>query len=95
MALLERVNKGHREFVKILVTFKKEVPLDLLEELKQPVKVSDGSVPRYDYALMVPANTDTSVLPAGMKLYVMKSFAFEGKELTWVKKPVRKMAVAP
>jgi hypothetical protein len=44
---------------------------------------------------MVPANADTSAVPAGVTVYTMRSFAFVGKELAWVKKPVRKSGDAP
>lgn len=65
----------------------------MLDELIHPEPVSDGSRPRYDYAVIVPANADTSSLPKDLKVFIMKSFAFEGKELIWVKKPVRKTEV--
>jgi len=92
--LLERMNKGHREIVKILATFKKDVTLDMVSDLIQPEPVYDGSVPRYDYGIVVPANADTSAVPKELKLFTMKSFAFEGKELIWVKKPVLKNTVS-
>jgi hypothetical protein len=88
--LIERMNKGNREIAKILVTFKKIVTLDMLEELTVPEKVTDGTVPRRSYAVMVPVNADTSALPKDLEVMYMKSFAFEGKELAWIKKPVRK-----
>jgi hypothetical protein len=92
--LIERLNKGHREIVKVLATFKKEVTLDMVSDLIQPEPVYDGSVPRYDYAIIVPANADTSSVPKELKMFTMKSFAFEGKELIWVKKPVLKNTVS-
>jgi hypothetical protein len=76
--------------VKVLVTFNKEIPAKLVEELTKKEKATDGSVPRYDAAVIAPVNADTSVLPAGMKIYPMNSFAFKGNELTWVKKKVAK-----
>jgi hypothetical protein len=88
--IIDRMNKGNREIVKVLVTFKKVVTLDSIEELTVPEKVSDGTMPRRSYAVMVPANTDISALPKDLNVMTMKSFAYEGKELTWVKKPVRK-----
>ena len=94
LVLLERSNDGHKEITKVLVTFKKEVTLDMLDELIRPEPVYDGSRPRYDYAVIVPANADTSSLPKELKIFIMKSFAFEGKELIWVKKPVRKEAAS-
>jgi len=90
IVLVKRMNNGYREIVRILVTFKKEVTLDMIDELIRPEPVFDGTVPRYDYAVIVPANADTSKLPKDLKIFVMKSFAFEGKELIWVKKPVIK-----
>jgi hypothetical protein len=88
--LVERMNQGYKEIVKVLVTFKKEVTLDMIDELIRPEPVYDGSSPRNSYAVIVPANADTSALPKDLTIHVMKSFAFDGKELTWVKKPVRK-----
>jgi len=90
IVLVERMNSGYREIVRILVTFKKEVTLDMIDELIRPEPVFDGTIPRYDYAVIVPAHADTSKLPKDLKIYTMKSFAFDGKELVWVKKPVRK-----
>jgi len=87
--LIERMNKGHREIVKVLATFKKEVTLDMVSDLIQPEPVYDGTVPRYDYAVMAPGNADISSLPSDLKTFTMKTFTFEGKELTWVKKPIR------
>lgn len=90
IVLIERLNKGNREIVKLLVTFKKDVTLDLIEDLTVPEKITDGSVPRRLYAVMVPTNADISALPKDLTVHFMKSFAFNGKELAWVKKPVRK-----
>jgi len=90
IATLERYNGGHRECVRILVSFSRSVPSPLPEELTAPGKSSDGTPLRFSYAVMVPASADTTSLPAGVKTYIMHSFAFEGKELIWVKKPVRK-----
>ena len=90
IAVLERRNGGHRECVKVLISFSRSVPSPLPEDLTNAECFTDGTITRYSYAVMVPANADTSSIPAGVSIYLMKSFAFEGKELTWVKKPVRK-----
>jgi hypothetical protein len=90
IVLIERMNKGHRDIAKILVTFKKEVTLDMLDDLIRPEPVYDGMVSRSSYAIIVPANADTSALPKDLKVHTMKTFAFDGNELIWVKKPVRK-----
>jgi len=36
---------------------------------------------RNEYAVMVPANADTSPLPDGIKVFTVKSFAYEGNAL--------------
>ena len=88
------MSEGHRDIVKVLVTFNKEMPKKLLEELNKKEKATDGMVPRYDSAVIAPLNADTSSLPAGMKIYTMNSFEFKGNELSWVKKKVAKVPVA-
>ncbi|MGA2161345.1 MAG: hypothetical protein ABSG28_03975 [Methanoregula sp.] len=92
---IERRNGGHRESVKVLVTLGKSVPFPLPDELTRADPAADGTVTRHEYAVMVPANADVSSVPAGVRIYTMKSFAFKDKELTWVKKPVRKSESAP
>ena len=87
---LERMSEGHRDIVKVLVTFNKAIPAKMVEELTKKEKTTDGSVPRYDAAVIAPVNADTSALPEGMKIYTMNSFEFKGNELTWVKKKVAK-----
>ena len=90
---LERLSGGHHDIVKVLVTFNKEVPATLVEELNKKEIMTDGLVARYDSAVIAPVNTDTSVLPAGMKIYPMNSFEFEGNELVWNKKKVSRVPV--
>jgi hypothetical protein len=91
---LERTTGGHRDIVKVLITFNKEIPADMLEALNKKETSADGMVPRFDSAVIAPVNTDTSVLPAGMKIYPMTSFEFEGNELIWTKKKVSRIPVA-
>jgi hypothetical protein len=87
---LERRNSGHLERVNILVTLSKKIPMEYLAELTKMNPVTDGTLSRNAYGVMIPGNADTSTVPAGTRIYTMRSFAFEGKELAWVKKPVRK-----
>lgn len=86
---------GHRESMKVLVTLSKVVPSPLPDELTREDRARDGTVTRHGYALMVPANADTSAVPVGVRTYTTKSFAFEGGNLIWVKKPVCKNESAP
>ncbi|MCK9579145.1 MAG: hypothetical protein M0Q92_01695 [Methanoregula sp.] len=90
IAVIERCSNGHRECVKILVTFARDFSSDLLDELKKPEPVYDGTVARNSFAVMIPANANMSSIPAGLLVHTMRSFAFDGRELAWVKKPVRK-----
>jgi hypothetical protein len=90
IAVIERRNNGHRECVKVLTTFSKTVSPAMLVELQKPEPVCDGTLSRNRFAVMLPANADTSSVPSGIQISTMRSFAFEGKELAWVKKPVRK-----
>lgn len=87
---LERMNGGHRDIVKVLISFNKEISADLVEELNKKEKQVDGMIPRYNSAVIVPVNADTSALPAGMKIIPMNAFEFKGNELSWVKKKVAK-----
>jgi hypothetical protein len=91
---LERLHGGHRDLVKVLITFNKEIAADMVTELSRKELITDGMVPRYDAAVIAPVNTDTSALPADMKIYPMNSFEFRGNELQWVKKKVAKTQVA-
>jgi hypothetical protein len=91
---IERQAGGHQEIVKVLVTFNKEIPAELVEELNKKDVTTNGMVPRYDAAVIAPVNTDTSVLPAGMKVYPMNSFEFAGNDLVWLKKKVAKVPEA-
>lgn len=95
IATLERRNGGHRECVKIFVTLERVVPSPLPEELTRAERAADGTVIHCEFAVMVPANADTSSVPAGIRVLIMNSFAFENKELIWVKKPVRKEECVP
>jgi hypothetical protein len=95
MVTVERRNHGHRECVRILVTYDRVVSSTALTDLQKPEQVYDGTLSRNRFAVMVPANADTTSVPPGISVYTMKSFAFEGKELAWVKKPVRKAEAAP
>ncbi len=92
---LERMNRGHREAVKILVTFDRAVPSVLPHDLTSTVRAADGTLTRQSYAVLVPRNADTSAAPSGLRIHFMKSFAIEDNELIWVKKPVGKSRDIP
>jgi hypothetical protein len=87
---LERRNNGHRECVRILTSYERVVSPSALEVLQKPEPTCDGTLSRNRFAVMVPANADTTSVPGDIAILTMKSFAFGGKELAWVKKPVQK-----
>jgi len=91
LVTLERRNGGHRDNVKVLVTFAKQVSSAMLDELIKTEKASDGTVTRNGFAVMVPAHADTSSVPSGFLIYTMTTFAYDGNNLIWVKKPVQKV----
>jgi len=86
---VERFRNGKVETVKVLVTFSKEIPHDLLKEMKHPV-AADAMHSRPLYAVLAPAHADLSGLPADVRAYEMQAFALDGNELVWLKKPIRK-----
>jgi hypothetical protein len=90
---LDRMHGGHHDIVKVLVTFNKDIPANLVDELNKKETSTDGMVSRFDSVVIAPVNTNTSVLPAGMKIYAMDGFEFEGNELIWTKKKVSKTPV--
>ena len=93
LVTLERFHGGHHDIVKVLVTFNKVIPANLVEELNKKETMTNGMVARYDSAVIAPVNTDTSVLPAGIKFFPMTSFEFEGNELVWTKKKNTRLPV--
>jgi hypothetical protein len=88
---LDRMNQGHHDIVKVLVSFSKDIPEDLIDDLMKKEKPGDGTIPRYDAAVIVPVNANTSALPQGMKVFTMNAFEFKGNDLMWVKKKVAKV----
>ena len=91
--MLDRFTGGHREIVRILATYKKEITPGMLDGLVTREKSSDGTIPRYQFAVMAPVNADISLIPEKIRVYTMQSFAFDGDSLTWVKKPVCKTPI--
>jgi hypothetical protein len=84
-----------REIVKVGVSFSKNVDPALIEKIMVPERSSDGTVSRFSSSLIVPANAQTASLPGNIPVYQMRSYGFEGENLIWLKKPVRKTETAP
>ena len=88
--LAERTISGNKELNKVLVSFEKKVPKEKLEQMRSTVTGPYGQVHKSAILLIVPQNSDTSSVPNDVRLHYMNSFAFQGNDLTWVKKPVQK-----
>jgi hypothetical protein len=88
--IAERTISGNKESKKVLVSFDKSVSKDKLESMRSSATGPYGQVTKTDILLIVPQNADTSTVPDDVRISVMNSFAFQGKDLTWTKKPVQK-----
>jgi hypothetical protein len=66
------------------------VPKEKLEQMRSTVTGPYGQVHKSTILLIVPQNSDTSNVPNDVRLHFMNSFAFQGNDLIWVKKPVQK-----
>ena len=86
----ERTISGNRESKKVLVSFDKCVKKEKIEALRSSVTGPYGQVQKSDVIVIVPQNSDTSCIPPDVRLSFMNSFAFDGNELAWTKKPVQK-----
>jgi hypothetical protein len=88
--IAERTISGNKELNKVLVSFEKKVPKEKLEQMRSTVTGPYGQVHKSAILLIVPQNSDTSSVPNDVRLHFMNSFAFQGNDLIWVKKPVQK-----
>jgi hypothetical protein len=86
----ERTISGNKELNKVLVSFEKKVPKEKLEQMRSSVKGPYGMAKKSEILLIVPQNSDTSSVPTDVRIHFMNSFAFEGNDLIWTKKPVQK-----
>lgn len=95
LVTLERQNGGHRDVMNVLVSFAGTAPSAFFGEKAGSKRAPDGTLLRQGYAILVPKNADVSAVPKGIRVHFMQSFAFEGGELVWLKKPVRKTEDSP
>lgn len=86
--IAERTISGNRDVKRVLVSFNKTVNKDKIEAMRSSVNGPYGQVQKTDVLLIVPQNSDTSCVPSDVRVSFMNSFAFEGDELAWTKKPV-------
>lgn len=95
LVTLERQNGGHRDAVTLLVTYARAAPAVFPVKTGAKKRAADGTLLRQEYAVLVPKNADVSAVPPGIRVHFMHSFACEGDELVWAKKPVRKTEGVP
>jgi len=88
--IAERTISGNKELNKVLVSFEKKVPKEKLEQMRSSVMSPYGQVHKSNILLIVPQNSDTSSVPNDIRIHFMNSFAFQGNDLIWTKKPVQK-----
>jgi hypothetical protein len=88
--IAERTISGNKELNKVLVSFEKKVPKEKLEQMRSSVMSPYGQVHKGNILLIVPQNSDTSSVPNDVRIHFMNSFAFQGNDLIWTKKPVQK-----
>ena len=85
----ERTISGNRELSKVLVSFEKKVDKEKLERMRSIVPGPYGQVQKSTILLIVPRNSDTSAVPGDIRIASTHSFAFQGNNLVWMKKPVK------
>jgi hypothetical protein len=88
--IAQRSVNGKKELNKVLVSFEKRVPKDKLEQMRSSVTGPYGQVQKSEILLIVPQNSDTTSVPNDVRIHFMNSFAFQGNDLIWTKKPVQK-----
>ena len=88
--IAERTISGNKESTNVLVSFDKTVSKDKIESMRSSATGPYGQVRKNNILLIVPQNADTSSVPEDVRISLMNSFAFQGKALTWTKKPVQK-----
>jgi hypothetical protein len=86
----QRTIDGKKELNKVLVSFEKKVSKEKLEQMRSSVTGPYGQVQKSEILLIIPQNSDTSFVPNDVRIHFMNSFAFQGNDLIWTKKPVQK-----
>lgn len=89
---LTKGGRGKVERVRIVVTYERKPTKDAIQALHPPT--APGVQDTAQKVLIVPEGADVSAVPSDVKIGYMKSFAFRGKELVWIKKEKEKEAPA-
>ncbi len=86
----ERFKQGEKESVSIFVSFEPKVSADMFGTAAAAGTGAYGQSKKSGVAYIVPRNSDISALPAGAKVFYMKSFSYQNGILAWEKNPVRR-----
>ena len=87
---LERRANGKLETANVFVTFKKEVsPVIIPDLMKSESSPYGGTVATGRCCGYRSPGAETTGISGGIKIFTMVSFAFDGDNLIWVKKPIR------
>jgi hypothetical protein len=85
---LERRVNGKMETANVFVTFKQRVSPEIVPDLMTSEPSLYRGTVKLDVMIIAPHGADTTGIPKGIKIFPMASFAFDGENLIWVKKPV-------
>jgi hypothetical protein len=88
--IADRMVSGNRESTRVLVSFEKNIAKDKIERMRSSGTGPYGQVQKNGILLIVPQNANTSLVPSDVRISLMHSFAYQGNDLTWMKKPVQK-----
>ena len=90
----ERFKQGEKESVSVLVSYEPKVTADMFGTAAAAGTGAYGQSRKSGVAYIVPRNSDVSALPAGAKIFYMKSFSYQNGILAWEKNPVRRPVAA-
>ena len=90
--IADRMVSGNRVSTRVLVSFEKTISKDKIERMRSSSTGPYGQVQKNNILLIVPQNTNISLVPTDVRISFMHSFAFEGNDLAWTKKPIQKSA---
>ena len=89
---LTKGGRGRVERVRIVVTYERKPTQAAIQTLHPPT--APGVQDNAQKVIIVPEGAVVSGVPEDVKVVYMKSFAFRGKELVWIKKEKEKEAPA-
>jgi hypothetical protein len=93
---VERKEKNVLTSFSVLASFAGTLPAESVEALgRETVVAPKAFAGRIKNVILIPLNAKTGEIPAIFRSIRMKQFSIEGKNLTWLKKPVAKTVGTP